>query len=93
MDTVDELNQARRHGRSAEVARLSRLLAGTGVGPRKRDYRRAPVALPTGEELAERWSLPAGEGGMAATHIDWVQQAEDYVYHDVTGQEAQQFIA
>eukprot|EP00959_Pyramimonas_sp_CCMP1952_P417167 8740276-Pyramimonas_sp.AAC.1 len=30
---------------------------------------------------------------MAATHIDWVQQAEDYIYHDVTGQEAQQFIA
>eukprot|EP00959_Pyramimonas_sp_CCMP1952_P393917 8253778-Pyramimonas_sp.AAC.1 len=33
---------------------------GTGVGPRKRDYRRAPVAPPTGEELAERWALPAG---------------------------------
>eukprot|EP00959_Pyramimonas_sp_CCMP1952_P018260 386990-Pyramimonas_sp.AAC.1 len=41
-DTVDELNEARRQGRRAEVARLSRVLAGTGVGPRKRDYRGAP---------------------------------------------------
>eukprot|EP00959_Pyramimonas_sp_CCMP1952_P062942 1315819-Pyramimonas_sp.AAC.1 len=92
-DAVDELNGARRQGRRAEVARISRLLARTGAGLRERVYRSAPVALPAGGELAERWALPAEQGGIAAAVNDWVAEADRYTYDDITGHEAQQFLA
>lgn len=47
---VDQLVQAREAGDFASIHRLARIIAGTGIGIRRRDYRLPPVHQPTQSE-------------------------------------------
>ncbi len=84
-----EIEQAWREHRDFDVAKLCRLVAGTGLGPRRRYYRAIPIKKTTAEwkELLER---PATKSGMSATIVDyekernsWINEADALPHCDV----------
>jgi hypothetical protein len=65
-----EIEEAMRRQREHEVQRLSRLIAGTKLGIRKRKYGLLPSLTPSAEDLYKMASAPGCEGGLGAVKVD-----------------------
>lgn len=72
------LNEALRRGRMQEAFRLTRLLARTGVGPKRRWYGGARQHM-TREEVLAGLGAPAHEGGMQAVEFDYESHRAEYI--------------
>ena len=60
---INDLCEAMRKQRHAEMHRLTRLLAGNGIGVKRRRYSHTPAFRPGKEELKKTAMKQAGEGG------------------------------
>ena len=60
---VADLLAAKKEGRAADTQRLVRMLAGTGVGTKKRIIGRLPCSRPSTEAVKASALSPASEGG------------------------------
>lgn len=77
---VEQLAMAREAGDFASVHRLARLIAGTGIGIRRRDHRLPPVHQPTQAEWRATLAAAGADGGMRCHFIeDWDSEFREYV--------------
>jgi len=80
-----ELSEAWRKRDMASVPRLSRALAGTGIGIKNRNYRANPSFSPSAAEWIQFLELPALRGGLAgeATTAPWCAAVTDERYQQL----------
>lgn len=88
-ELAEEVAEAWRHRRFAELHRLRRLLARNGKGPKKRVYCRPPSFRPSLTEWQEYWAQEGGAGGQRCVVVNCEQEKdapiEAYDWPDVTG--------
>ena len=79
MHTLEfELDEAQRHGQKAEVQRISRTIAGTGVGVRRIRTNAIPWHRMTQSDLIGFATDDATEGGLGATIIDYDSESRKW---------------
>ena len=75
---TEELWEAWRHRRLAQVHRLVARLGYVKVGPKKRVYSTLSGALPTQDEWVAHWQKPGFEGGMKVEKVSWEAMTEEH---------------
>ena len=71
---LNELAEAKAAGHTADVHRLSRCLAGTKVGVKKRIVGRLPSARPSTEDVKLSAVSPAKSGGLSGVVVDFEEE-------------------
>ena len=86
----EELDEAHQRGQAQEELRICRLIAGGGIGPRRRNFKMIAACTPTAEQWKTDMAKPAKDGGMSAQEISEDEFITNASENDQAGQPSYQ---